>query len=137
MRPRLPTRSLRHRAPTPARAVPLWLRRLVQVVRLLVVACTLQLSGGTYLLVELVGGADAACTDTCDCPDESGTDEHGCPPDCPNCSCPHGRLTSFPAEVAAAFPEQLAWDLLAPWTPYLSGAPPSPPLSSLERPPRV
>ncbi|MEP7123596.1 MAG: hypothetical protein ABJE95_21890 [Byssovorax sp.] len=117
--------------------LPLWLRRFVQVARLLVVACALQLSGGAHILLDLVGGADAACIDMCDCSDDGRADEHGCPPDCPDCSCPHGRLPSLPPEVAAAVPEQFAWDLLEPWTPYLSGAPPAPPRSSLERPPRA
>jgi hypothetical protein len=132
MTPRLPARSPHRRAST----TPRWLCRLVQVARLLVLVCAFQLSGGSHLLVGFLGGASVACIDTCDCSDESGADEHGCPLDCPDCSCPHGRLPSLPPEIAAALPEQLAWDLLEPWTPYLSGAPPSPPHASLERPPR-
>jgi hypothetical protein len=117
--------------------MPSWLRRLVLLGRLLVVACALQLSGGAHVLLDLVGSSAAACIDTCDCPDAGDADDHGCPLDCADCSCPHGRLPSLPPEIAAAVPDQVAWDLLDPWTPYLSGAPPSPPISSLERPPRA
>ena len=137
MRPRPSDRSSRYRAPTTARALPPWVRRLVQVARLLVVACALQLSGGAHVLVDLIGSTAIACIDTCDRSDEGDADEHGCPPGCPDCSCPHGRLPSLPPEIAASVPVQLAWALLPPWTPYRSGAPPSPPISSLERPPRA
>jgi hypothetical protein len=136
MRPRLPTRSPRRRASTTPR-LPSWLRCLVQLARLLIIACTLQLSSASHVLVNLVSGAGAVCIDTCDCSEDSGADEHGCPPDCGDCSCPHGRLPSLPPEVAAAIPAQLAWELHAPWSPYESGAPPSPLRSSLERPPRA
>ena len=117
--------------------MPRGARLVLSLLRFLIVACALQLSGTAHLLLDLVGGSAVACIDTCDCADDGGADEHGCPPDCPDCSCPHGRLPSLPPEVALAFPDQLAWDLLAPWTPYLSGAPPSPSPSCVERPPRA
>jgi hypothetical protein len=137
MTPRLPARSPPRRALTAPRPTPSWLRRLVLLARLLVVACALQLSGAAHVLLDLVGSSAVACIDACDCSDDGSADEHGCPLDCADCACPHGRLPSLPPDLAAAVLDQLAWDLLPPWTPYLSGAAPSPPIASLERPPRA
>jgi len=135
-RSRAPGRSPRRSGAAP-RPLPSWLLRFVQLARLLIVACALQLSGGAHVLVDLVGVTATACIDTCDCPEDSSGDEHGCPPDCSDCSCPHGRLPSLPPEIVPPFPAPIAWELPALWTPYFAAAPPSPPLSSLERPPRA
>src|SRR4051794_37911712 len=92
----------RRRASSGRRSSPPGARPVLSLLRFLIVACALQLSGTAHLLLDLVGGSAVACIDTCDCADESGADEHGCPPDCPDCSCPHGRLPSLPPEVALA-----------------------------------
>jgi hypothetical protein len=113
------------------------LRWVVQIVRLLAFACALQLSGGAHTLVSIFRGADAGCIDICVSPADDDGDDHQCPPGCPDCSCPHGRLPSLPPSLDPVLPEQLAWDLRDPYVPYHPGAPPSPPLPSLYRPPRA
>jgi len=139
MAPRGSSRSPR-RAP-PARGLrppaPRAWRWLLHCARLLIVACTLQLSGGSHLLVNALCGADAACIDICAGPCDDDADDHGCPPGCPDCSCPHGRLPSLPPSLEPTLPARLAWDLRDAWTPYRPGVPPSPPLPSLYRPPRA
>jgi hypothetical protein len=105
--------------------------------RLVALACTLQLSGGSHVVLEIVCGAGAECIDVCasPCNDEAG--DHHCPPGCPDCSCPHGRLPSLPPSLDLVLPEMLAWGVSEEATPYRSGVPPSPPPPSLERPPRA
>ncbi|MFT3769287.1 MAG: hypothetical protein QM820_27930 [Minicystis sp.] len=110
---------------------------MILAVRLLLVACTFQLSAGAHLLVGALYGAEAGCIDVCASPCKDEPDDHGCPPGCPDCSCPHGRLPSLPSSLDVALPELLAWDAPVPSTPYRSGIPPSPPLPELDRPPRV
>jgi hypothetical protein len=125
-----------HRA-TGARRLSRGARWLIQLARLLLVACVVQLSGSPHLVVDLLVGSSAGCIDTCAAPCGDDDDDHGCPPDCPGCSCPHGRLPSLPPSLIPVLPELLAWELPEPWTPYRSGLPPSPPLPRLDRPPRA
>lgn len=125
-------RALRSRRPAPAR-----ISRALRLLRLVVLACTLQIWGGAHALVAMVRGADAECIDICAGPGNDEPDGHHCPPDCPNCSCPHGRLPSLPRSLAPLLPERLAWKLPQPVTPYETGVPPSPPLPALDRPPRA
>jgi hypothetical protein len=116
-----------------ARAVPAWLRRAALLMRLLALACALQLSGSAHLIVATISGHDVECIDVCD----DAPDDHRCPPGCPDCSCPHGRLPSLPPSFAPPLPEMVAWEIDSGATPYESGVPPSPPLPALDRPPRA
>lgn len=136
MRP--PRANRRRHLPPPARRlIPPLPGRLLHLVRLLFLACALQLSGSPHVLIDLIAGADAGCIETCSSPCESEEDDHDCPPGCPNCSCPHGRLPSLPPSLVPVLPEQLAWELPEPWTPYRSGLPPAPSAPRLDRPPRA
>lgn len=135
MRGRPSTRRSRVRAAIARRPSRLALC-LLQLARLVLLACALQLSGSPHVLVDLLGGASAGCIDTCAAPCDDEDDDH-CPPGCPDCSCPHGRLPSLPPSLVPVLPEQLAWELTEVWTPYRSGLPPSPPLPRLDRPPRA
>ena len=38
-------------------------------------------------------------------------DDHGCPPDCPGCSCPHGRLPSLPPSLVPVLPDDIGCDV--------------------------
>lgn len=105
--------------------------------RLLIVACILQLSGSSHVLVSTLYGSAAACIELCEDPCQDGQDDHDCLPGCLSCDCPHGRLPALPPALDPALPARVAWDTPELTTPYRSGAPPSPPPSSLERPPRV
>lgn len=137
--PATPRRSQRP-PPPPRRAMPAWLRRAVVVMRLLVLACALQLSGGSHVLVGALCGPEAACIDDCAAPGAPSEDthaDHRCPPGCPDCACPHGRLPSLPPSLALVVPERFAWEINGDAIPYRAGVPPSPPLPALDRPPRA
>ncbi|APR79079.1 Hypothetical protein A7982_04426 [Minicystis rosea] len=113
------------------------LRWLLFIVRVVLIACTFQLAGGSHVVVGALYGASAECIDVCASPCKGEPGDHGCPADCPDCSCPHGRLPSLPASLAVVFPEILAWDVPLSSTPYRFGIPPAPPLPELDRPPRA
>ena len=136
MRPRAPRVLRRRPSPPRRRPSPLALA-LLRLAQLVLLACALQLSGSPHFLVGLVAGAEAGCIDTCDAPCGDDDDDHGCPPGCPDCSCPHGRLPALPPSLVPVLPMQLAWDIEEAWVPYRSGLPPSPPAPRLDRPPRA
>lgn len=125
---------MQRRAVTPY-ALPRPLRWLLHLARFVCLAVALQLSSAPHLVGAFVGAG--GCIDLCAHADDDDEREHGCPPGCADCSCPHGRTPSLPPLIAPALPERLAWDLPPVWTPYRPGAPPSAPFSRLDRPPRA
>lgn len=105
---------------------------LVVVVRVLALILSVQTSGVAHVGADLAGSIFGYVVEHEDCSQE--TDEK-CPPGCPNCHCSHGGASALPPMTAALYVPRPRGD--SEWSrPHTNDGPPTPPLSSVYRPPK-
>ena len=102
------------------------------VLRAVVVALALQMSGVLHFAVDLWLEGEAAAAHFGGQGDDDGED---CPPGCPTCHCVHAS-PALPIQMDAIAPELLPAFEVA-WAPYESRTPPPLAPRSVYRPPRA